>query len=119
MCFFKGIETSIHFLGMKQKTISQATSNDKRVKKKNKHFRIGNRETNNSCGLGDKDPVYITGGRCSNPPRNCSRNNKKKEIESSYSWKEKRKQYSFFQGIETSIPFLGKKQQIFKSIDFK
>ena len=35
---------------------------------------------------------------------------KKKEIESSYSWKEKTKQYSFFQGIETSIPFLGKKQ---------
>ena len=32
--FFQGIETSIHFLGMKQKAISQATSNDKRVKKK-------------------------------------------------------------------------------------
>ena len=36
--FFQGIETSIHFLGRKQKTISQATSNDKRVKKKNKQF---------------------------------------------------------------------------------
>ena len=35
---FQGIETSIHFLGRKQKTISQATSNDKRVKKKNKQF---------------------------------------------------------------------------------
>ena len=35
---------------------------------------------------------------------------KKKEIESSYSWKEKRKQYSFFQAIETSIHFLGMKQ---------
>ena len=36
--FFQGIETSIHFLGMKQKTISQGTSNDKRVEKKNKQF---------------------------------------------------------------------------------
>ena len=36
--FFQGIETSIHFLGMKQKDISQAISNDKRVKKKNKQF---------------------------------------------------------------------------------
>ena len=35
---FQGIVTSIHFLGMKQKTISQAISNDKRVKKKNKQF---------------------------------------------------------------------------------
>ena len=35
--FFKGIETSILLLGIKQKTISQATSNDKRVKK-TKHF---------------------------------------------------------------------------------
>ena len=36
-----------------------------------------------------------------------------------FSWKEKRKHNSFFQGIETSIPFLGKKQKNFKSIDFK
>ena len=35
---FQGVLTSIHFLGMKQKTLSQATSNDKRVKKKNKQF---------------------------------------------------------------------------------
>ena len=43
----------------------------------------------------------------------------KKEMELSYSWKEKTKQYSFFQGIETSIPFLGKKQKVLRSIDFK
>ena len=57
--FFQGIETSIHFLGMKQKSISQAISNDKCVKRKNKHFRIGKLETNRSCGLGDKNTVYI------------------------------------------------------------
>ena len=31
----------------------------------------------------------------------------------------KKKQYSFFQGIETSIPFLGKKENCLNSIDFK
>ena len=33
--------------------------------------------------------------------------------------KKKENTIAFFQGIETSIAFLGKKQKIFKSIDFK